>query len=242
MHCNFNGCWNDRICRIATTRRIKSKSKFIVQSQRREIWANLKFSRRRLQTPMVCKNFEKCYGREMAKADPTNEQATRKTRKMLKDRDLQTNSIGLNSEAVKQLADIFNIPWVRETSILAVEIQKLCTAGNEALIANKKEIMMNDLLTTYHMAKVMAGDSQQRRKIAVAPPGTKAVLSGNAGLSELLGEESRKKVLKAAYTAEATGTQIGGIRLNASPVGRGQRNAYQQLVRVNNFKFGTSIS
>jgi hypothetical protein len=48
------------------------------------------------------------------------------------------------------------------------------------------------------MARVVAGDSQQRREIAVAPPGTKAVLSGNAGLSELLGEESRKKVLKAA--------------------------------------------
>ncbi|KAA6364052.1 MAG: hypothetical protein EZS28_040423, partial [Streblomastix strix] len=89
---------------------------------------------------------------------------------------------------------------------------------------------------------VMAGDSQQRREIAVAPPGTKAVLSGNAGLSELLEEGSRKKVMTAAQTAKATATQIGGIKLNTTPAGRGQRNAYQQSVRANSYQFGIDIS
>ncbi|KAA6373882.1 MAG: hypothetical protein EZS28_030590 [Streblomastix strix] len=123
------------------------------------------------------------YGREMQEADPTSERATQDTRKMLKDRDLQTNSIGLNSEAVEKLAGILDILSGRETSILAVGIQKQCTADFEALIANKKEIMNNALLTANHMAKVVAGDFQQRREIEVAIPGTKADLSGNAALA-----------------------------------------------------------
>ncbi|KAA6368757.1 MAG: hypothetical protein EZS28_035715, partial [Streblomastix strix] len=106
------------------------------------------------------------YWREMQEADPTSDKTTQETRKMLKDRDLRTNSIGLNSEAVEKLAGILDIPSERETSILAVGIQKQCTAGIEALIANKKEIVMNALLTTDYMARVVAGDFQQRREIA----------------------------------------------------------------------------
>jgi hypothetical protein len=58
----------------------------------------------------------------MQEVDPTSERATQETRKMQKDHDLQTNSIGLNSEAVEKLAGILDIPSEIETSILAVGI------------------------------------------------------------------------------------------------------------------------
>ncbi|KAA6376919.1 MAG: hypothetical protein EZS28_027552 [Streblomastix strix] len=54
------------------------------------------------------------YGREMQEADPTSERATQETKKMLKERDLQTNSMGLNSESVPKLAGVLDIPSERD--------------------------------------------------------------------------------------------------------------------------------
>ncbi|KAA6395933.1 MAG: hypothetical protein EZS28_008538 [Streblomastix strix] len=84
---------------------------------------------------------------------------------------------------------------------------------------------MNALLTSYHLTRVEARDSQQRSETAVAPANTKAVLCKNADFSELLDEKSRMKVLKATQIAKTYETQMGDMRLNTSAAGREQRNA-----------------
>lgn len=56
----------------------------------------------------------------MQRVGTTSEKAIKETRKMLKGRNLQIDSNGLNSDAVVKLAGILFIPCERETPILAV--------------------------------------------------------------------------------------------------------------------------
>ncbi|KAA6360938.1 MAG: hypothetical protein EZS28_043537 [Streblomastix strix] len=56
------------------------------------------------------------------------------------------------------------------------------------------------------MAQSFKGQQQQeQREVAVAPPQTKSILAENAGLSNLIGEESIDRLRKAQNVAKAVG-------------------------------------
>ncbi|KAA6323863.1 MAG: hypothetical protein EZS28_054262, partial [Streblomastix strix] len=125
--------------------------------------------------------------------------------KMLRDREIAWDALGMNSDKVPKYNPGADLPGARQNSVNGVIVQRAAAAAIEALISNDLPLVMDMLLTQHHVGRVIAGDGQEQREIAVAPPQTKAILAGNAGLSNLIGDDSIERLQKAQKVAKAVG-------------------------------------
>ncbi|KAA6395789.1 MAG: hypothetical protein EZS28_008684 [Streblomastix strix] len=62
------------------------------------------------------------------------------------------------------------------------------------MIIGNKEMVMNELLSTNHALRIIAGDAQMRRKVVIATKDAKEVLKTSGGATLLYWSESKKKV------------------------------------------------
>jgi hypothetical protein len=110
------------------------------------------------------------YGRKMEEVDPCSERATNDQRKMLRDREMALDALGMNSDKVPKYNSSLDLLGARQNSVNGVIVQRTAAAGIEALIANDLPVVMDVLLTQHHVGRIIAGDGQKQREVAVAPP------------------------------------------------------------------------
>ncbi|KAA6377264.1 MAG: hypothetical protein EZS28_027212 [Streblomastix strix] len=77
---------------------------------------------------------------------------------------------------------------------MAVLIQRACVAGSTALIQGDIQATQRFFLTCHHAARIIEGDSQQRRETAIVSEQSKAVLGKDNNIFAVLGRESKKKI------------------------------------------------
>ncbi|KAA6363384.1 MAG: hypothetical protein EZS28_041090, partial [Streblomastix strix] len=125
----------------------------------------------------------------------------------------------------------------RQNSVNGVIVQRTAAAGTEALIANDLPVVMDVLLTQHHVGRIIAGDGQEQREVAVAPPQTKSILAGNVGLSNLIGEESIDRLQRALKVAKAVGVVQNQQRIQPRPA----YNHYAHVPRNIPMTIGTGM-
>ncbi|KAA6365322.1 MAG: hypothetical protein EZS28_039151 [Streblomastix strix] len=96
---------------------------------------------------------------------------------------------------------------------------------------------MDILLSQHQVGRIIAGDGQEQREVAVAPNQTKPVLAGNAGLSTLIGGESIERLQKAQKVAKAIGVAQQQQRFQP----RQAQNQIMQLPRAQPVPAGIGI-
>ncbi|KAA6368416.1 MAG: hypothetical protein EZS28_036058 [Streblomastix strix] len=143
--------------------------------------------------------------RKMDEIDPCSEMATSDQRKMLRDREIAQNALGTNSDKVPKYNPGADLPGARQNSVNGMIVQRSAAAAIEDLISNDLSPVMDMLLTQHHVERVIAGDGQEQREIAVTPLQTKAILAYIAGLSNLIGDDSIERLQKAQKIAKAVG-------------------------------------
>ncbi|KAA6376464.1 MAG: hypothetical protein EZS28_028011 [Streblomastix strix] len=111
----------------------------------------------------------------------------------------------MNSDKVSKYNPGADHPGAKQNLVNGVIVQRAAAAPSEALISNDFPLVMEMLLTQNHVGRVIARDGQKQREIAVAPPQTKAILFGNTGLSNLIGDDSIERLQKAQKIAKAVG-------------------------------------
>ncbi|KAA6336779.1 MAG: hypothetical protein EZS28_052845 [Streblomastix strix] len=144
---------------------------------------------------------------------------------MLRDREMALDALGMNSDKVPKYNSCLDLLGVTQNSVNGVNVVRTAAAGTEALIANDLLVVMDVLLTQHHVGRIIAGDRQEQLEVAVAPPQPKFILAGNAGLSNLIGEESIDRLLKAQNVAKAVGVVQNQQRIQPRP-------AYNHFVQI----------
>ncbi|KAA6354824.1 MAG: hypothetical protein EZS28_049649 [Streblomastix strix] len=113
------------------------------------------------------------------------------------------DALGKNSDIVPKFNGGNDLFAARQNSVNDIIVQRTAAAGIEALVANNLPVVMDILLSQHHVGRIIAGDGQEQREVAVASNQTKPVLAGNAGLSTLIGDESIERLQKAQKVAKA---------------------------------------
>ncbi|KAA6391824.1 MAG: hypothetical protein EZS28_012654, partial [Streblomastix strix] len=110
------------------------------------------------------------------------------------------------------LAGAQDIPDERETQRFAIHRIKMAEAAVADMINGNKEMVMNELLSSNHALRIIAGDAQMRWEVAITPKDAKEVLKIHGGATLLYGSESKMKVeevlkhSKLISNQESTGT------------------------------------
>ncbi|KAA6356310.1 MAG: hypothetical protein EZS28_048163 [Streblomastix strix] len=80
-------------------------------------------------------------------------------------------------------------------------------AGAWQTIAEDRTGIMNAFLSIHHAARILAGNAQQRREVAVAPKEAKKVLSGGGSIMSLFGDESKHILAEVVKTQRLIDSQ-----------------------------------
>ncbi|KAA6359678.1 MAG: hypothetical protein EZS28_044796, partial [Streblomastix strix] len=81
-----------------------------------------------------------------------------------------------------------------ETSQFAVLIQRACVAGSAAMIQEDPVAVQRFFLTIHHAARIIAGDAQQRRELALVNEQFKEALGKGGDAYSVLGKLSKDRI------------------------------------------------
>ncbi|KAA6364734.1 MAG: hypothetical protein EZS28_039741, partial [Streblomastix strix] len=124
----------------------------------------------------------------------TGERAPPELRAEIKKREFTVREWIINEKDAPVLAGTNDLQDERQTQVMAIHGIKMTEAGIAQLIYDDKKGVMNSLLSANHAMRIIAGDAQQRRELAIVPQIAREVLKSGGGVTTLLGDESRKKV------------------------------------------------
>ncbi|KAA6354375.1 MAG: hypothetical protein EZS28_050098, partial [Streblomastix strix] len=85
-----------------------------------------------------------------------------------------------------------------ETQKFAVLAQHACVAAETALIFGDVREATRQILTAHNANRIIAGDAQQRREVALVADQFKNVLGKNASVYKVLGEQSKQVIRESA--------------------------------------------
>ncbi|KAA6326535.1 MAG: hypothetical protein EZS28_053939, partial [Streblomastix strix] len=81
-----------------------------------------------------------------------------------------------------------------ETSQFAVQIQRACVAGSAAMIQEDPVAVQRFFLTIHHAARIIAGDAQQRRELALVNEQYKEAHGKGGDAYSVLGKLSKDRI------------------------------------------------
>ncbi|KAA6392863.1 MAG: hypothetical protein EZS28_011607 [Streblomastix strix] len=191
--------------------------------------------------------LEGYYHVSLDKLDQTGERAYEETRLEIRRREQMIRTLIHEDKAVKALAGDKDSQIERETQIFAIHAQEMIEAAIVSLIGDDNVSAMNSLLSAHHACRIVAGDAQKRREVAVVPSSAKEALLTGGGLTLLLGSESKAIVAEALKSSKLISSQqttnIQQIADDKTQQVQQQQvpfmNTFQQNQRqFNNRKFG----
>ncbi|KAA6359208.1 MAG: hypothetical protein EZS28_045264 [Streblomastix strix] len=159
--------------------------------------------------------LEGYYGTKLENLDMTGEQASLEVRSDTKRREMTIRQWVSDENDAAILAGAQDLPDDRETQRIAIHGITMTEAAMADKIMGNKELVMNELLSTNHALRIIAGDTEIRQGVAIAPSDAKEVLKTCGGATLLYGSESKKKVeevlkhSKLIANQESTGTIHG---------------------------------
>ncbi|KAA6376490.1 MAG: hypothetical protein EZS28_027982, partial [Streblomastix strix] len=160
--------------------------------------------------------LEGYYGTKLENLDMTGERASLEVRSDIKRREMTIRQWMRDEKDTAILAGAQNLPDERETQRFAIHGIKMTEAAMADMIMGNKEMVMNKLLSTNHTLRIIAGDAQMQREVAIALKDAKEVLKTCGGATLLYGSESKKKIeevikySKLIANQESTGTTTAG--------------------------------
>ncbi|KAA6380694.1 MAG: hypothetical protein EZS28_023783 [Streblomastix strix] len=150
---------------------------------------------------------------------------------------MDLDALGMNSDKFTKYNSVLDLLGARQNSANGVIVQRTATAGIEALIADDMHVVMDVLLTQHIVRRIIASDGQEQPEIAVAPPQTQSILSENAGLNNLIGNESVDRLQKVQKVAKAVGVVQNQQRIQPRPA----YNIFAQVPRNISMTIGTGM-
>ncbi|KAA6400394.1 MAG: hypothetical protein EZS28_004083 [Streblomastix strix] len=179
--------------------------------------------------------LEGYYHVSLDKLDQTGERASEETRLEIRRREQMIRTLIHEDKAAKAIAGEKDSPVERETQIFAIHAQKMIEAAIVSLIGEDNVSAMNSLLSAHHACRIVAGDAQKRREVAVVPSGAKEALLTGGGLTLLLGSESKAIVAEALKSSKLISTQQTS-NIQQVTDDKTQQLQQQQVPFMNNFQ------
>ncbi|KAA6369308.1 MAG: hypothetical protein EZS28_035164 [Streblomastix strix] len=151
--------------------------------------------------------LEGYYNISLDKLDQTGELASEETRLEIRRRKLIIRTLIHEDKAVKALTGDkdSHVKW--KTQIFATYARKMIEAAIVSLIGDDNVNAMNSLLSAYHACRIVAGDAQKRREVAVVPSSAKEALLTGDGLTLLQRSESKDIVAEALKCSKLISSQ-----------------------------------
>ncbi|KAA6387218.1 MAG: hypothetical protein EZS28_017253 [Streblomastix strix] len=155
-------------------------------------------------------------GTKLENLDTTGERASLEVRSDIKRREMAIRQRVSDEKDAAILAGAQDLRDERETQRFAIHGIKMTEAAMTDMIMGSKKMVMNELLSTNHALRIIAGDAQIQREVAIAPKDAKEVLQTGGGATLLYGSESKKKVeevlkhSKLIANLESSGTTAAG--------------------------------
>ncbi|KAA6368804.1 MAG: hypothetical protein EZS28_035671 [Streblomastix strix] len=137
--------------------------------------------------------LEGYYGTKLENLDQTGERASHEVRSDIKRREMTINQWMRDGRDAAILAGAQDLLDEREIQRFAIHGIKMTEAAMADMIMGNKEMVMNELLSTNHALRIIAGDAQMQREVVIAPKDTKEVLKTGGGATLQYGSESKKK-------------------------------------------------
>ncbi|KAA6360092.1 MAG: hypothetical protein EZS28_044381 [Streblomastix strix] len=175
--------------------------------------------------------FEGYYGRKLKDLDQTGERAQPEVRSDIRRREQMIKLLLHEDKQIAELAGANDLPNERETQIFAVHSQKMIEAAIMQLIGGDREGTLNSLLSAHHACRIVAGDAQKRREMAVVNEDVRKVLETGGGVTLLLGNESKSianEVLKNQKLTQQTSKSQNSSQLQSSDTKPQQQIQLQQ--------------
>ncbi|KAA6374698.1 MAG: hypothetical protein EZS28_029774, partial [Streblomastix strix] len=101
--------------------------------------------------------------------------------------------------AVEKAVDL-DLEFEAEVYKLAVDCQRASAAAIASLATNDAESATEWMLTSHHLARVIASKAQQRREQTLTPPMFRGLLGPDVSASDVFGKKSKKKLKEQAKT------------------------------------------
>ncbi|KAA6381590.1 MAG: hypothetical protein EZS28_022884 [Streblomastix strix] len=134
--------------------------------------------------------------------DPTSERANKLERERLPERDEDIVGLELNEKEVIGCSRENNLEVEVETQKFAVLAQHAYVAAESALIFGDVREAARQILTAHNANRIIAGDAQQKREVALVADKFNYVLGKNASVYKVLGELSKLFIRESAQTTK----------------------------------------
>ncbi|KAA6359283.1 MAG: hypothetical protein EZS28_045190 [Streblomastix strix] len=138
--------------------------------------------------------YDQYYKKKAADLDPTEEVATQHERELLPQREDEMLGLELNKFGVHPSTGEGDANVEVETSQFAVLIRRARVDGSAAMIQEDAVAMQRFFLTIHHAARIIAGDVQQRRELALVNEQFKEALGKGGGADSVLGKLSKDRI------------------------------------------------
>ncbi|KAA6388457.1 MAG: hypothetical protein EZS28_016014 [Streblomastix strix] len=137
---------------------------------------------------------EQYYNAKAAELDPTGERATARVREAPHDRVEASLGLELNMKDTIEHSGSNDLIYEAEVCKFAVANQQASFAAISSMAITDYKSATMWMLTAHHLARVIAGDAQQRREVELLPEQLKSILSKQSGPVAVLASQSKKKL------------------------------------------------
>ncbi|KAA6375132.1 MAG: hypothetical protein EZS28_029342 [Streblomastix strix] len=150
---------------------------------------------------------EQYYNAKAAELNPRGKRATARVREALLERVDASLGLELNKKDAIEHSGSNGLEY-------EVVVCKFAVANQQASFAAISNMAIGDyksatmwMLTAHHLARVIAGDAQQRRKVELMPEQFKSILGKQSGPVAVLGSQSKKKLAENIKTIKLIPTK-----------------------------------
>ncbi|KAA6389659.1 MAG: hypothetical protein EZS28_014811, partial [Streblomastix strix] len=148
------------------------------------------------------KVFVKYYKQKERVLDSTSERANKLERERLLEKDEDIVGLELNEKEVNSQSGEINQEVQVESKRFAVLAQHACVAAETALIFGDVREATCQILTANNANRIIAGEAQQKREVALISDQFKDVFRKNATVYKVLGEQSKQAIRESAKIAK----------------------------------------